>query len=230
MIKYIEHNNYIRHLDLTGNIYYCTDVHGRFDLLEQELQKVGFCSEDHLIVGGDSIDRGHMSEQVLDYLDNDNTYLIKGNHEELYMRAFEENFQGPYTNNFLNNGGLWALSISKDEQIRIYEFFRSLPVGIKLKTDSGTFGIVHAESTDDWDLFEKFIGNENAYQEAIWSRTRYKTKYTTNVQNVDYVLVGHTPTDSGEVETLGNVHFCDVGAVYRNKLKLLCLQSAQFSI
>ena len=79
---------------------------GRFDLLEQELRKVGFCSEDHLIVGGDSIDRGHMSEQVLDYLDNDNTYLIKGNHEELYMRAFEENFPRNYTNNFLNNGGI----------------------------------------------------------------------------------------------------------------------------
>lgn len=85
---------------------------------------------------------------------------------------------------------------------------------------------MHAESTDDWDLFEKFIDYGDAYHEAIWSRTRYRTEYAENVQNIDYVLVGHTPTDSGEVETLGNVIFCDVGAVFRNKLKLLCLQSA----
>lgn len=227
MIKYIEYNNYIKHLALIGNVYFCTDIHGRFDLLTEELQKVNFDPKtDHLIVGGDSIDRGHMSEEVLDYLDNDYTYLIKGNHEELFMRAFEENFQGTYANCFLNNGGIWALSVSKDELQKIYDFFMTLPAAIKLTTGSGTFGIVHAECGDDWDVFEKFIGFDNAYQEAIWSRTRYKTKYVNNVENIDHVLVGHTPTDSGKVEALGNVHFCDVGAVYRNKLALICLQYA----
>ena len=211
--------NRIKHLELSGNVYYCTDIHGRFDLLEEEMNKAQFNrTRDSLIVGGDSIDRGPLSHLVLDYLDNTYTKMIKGNHEELYIKAFEEDWRGTWTDCFLGNGGLWISRLGKDERREIYDFFIQLPTAIELHLKNEVIGIVHADCGSDWISFKENIQEDRVYQEAIWSRLRYNSQDDSIVKNIDKVLVGHTPTDSGLPEILGNVRFCDLGAVYRGKL------------
>lgn len=209
----------IKILKPEGSVYYCTDIHGRFDLLEEEMDKVQFNrTRDILIVGGDSIDRGALSHLVLDYLDNPYTKMIRGNHEDLFIKAFEENWRGTWTDCFLSNGGSWVHGLGKDERREIYDFFIQLPTAIELHLCDQVIGIVHADCGPDWNLFKENIRQDRVYQEAIWSRTRYNSQDDSIVENIDKVLVGHTPTDSGKPEILGNVHFCDLGAVFHGKL------------
>ena len=42
-----------------------------------------------------------------------------------------------------------------------------------------------------------------------------------NVKGVDFVLTGHTPTKSGEIEILGNQVFADLGSFFRGKLSII---------
>lgn len=221
-------DNYIKTLTLSNNerVFYCTDIHGCYSLLESHLLDVGFSSSDTLIVGGDSIDRGLDSNLALEWLDKPNVHLIKANHEELFIKSFEEGWQGRYTDCFISNGGYWVASLGADERREFYDFFTSLPTALKLELNKETVGIVHADCGNDWEQFEYEIasGCDEAYQKAIWSRTRYDKKDNTVVSGVDRVLVGHYPTDSGCVEVLGNVHYCDIGAVYRGKLAFIQLQ------
>ena len=42
-----------------------------------------------------------------------------------------------------------------------------------------------------------------------------------NVEGVDFILCGHTPTKSGEIEILGNQVFADLGSFFRGKLSII---------
>ena len=214
------------HLNNSENVYYCTDIHGCYSLLGKHLLDAGFSDRDTLIVGGDSIDRGWDSSLALSWLDKPNVHLIRGNHEELFIKSFEEGWQGRYTDCFISNGGYWVANIGADERREFYDFFVNLPVALKVHLDKEVIGVVHADCGNDWEKFEFDIasGCDRVYQEAIWSRSRYSSKDETLVTGVDRVLVGHTPTDSGCIEVIGNVHYCDIGAVYRGELAFIKLQ------
>ena len=107
----------------------------------------------------------------------------------------------------------------------IYETFKSLPLAIELLTPTEKVGIVHAEVPyGDWDKFKKMTKPEleyNGYAVAQWARTKYDKQNQDFVKNIDRVLTGHTPTNSGDVEILGNVWYCDLGSFFRNKISFI---------
>ena len=221
-------NNYVKTLTFKNNerVFYTTDIHGCYHLLKKHLDRVGFNDDDILIVGGDTIDRGMSSESVLEYLDKPNIHVIKANHEDMFIKSFDEGWCGRQTDRFISNGGYWVDGMLEYEIKAIYDFFTSLPTAIKLELNKETIGIVHAECSDDWDVFTVDIESncEDAYVRAIWGRSRYANRDETIVRGVDRVLVGHTPTNSGGVETLGNVQYCDTGAFFTGILAFIQLQ------
>lgn len=218
--------NKIKHLDLTkhnGRVFFTTDIHGCFDLLHEKLREHAFDStKDLLIIGGDMCDRGPDSQYVLDYLYEPWVHCIRGNHEEMLIETVNCEFRGPEARLLYENGGDWLFDLhdqGKHNEIKaIYEMFKSLPLAIELELPTERVGIVHAEVPhNSWDKFrDEFVVQ---FQErAQWGRTKYMYSLDAPVQGVDRVLCGHTPTQSGSIEVLGNVWYCDLGAHFRGEL------------
>jgi serine/threonine protein phosphatase 1 len=231
MRKIIGSCNHIAQYDLRefkGRIFFVTDVHGYYGLLHEALRDVAFNSEtDLLFSSGDWTDRGPDSKHVLDYLHEPWIHSTRGNHEEIFIGAVDENWTGRNTNCLLSNGGVWVASLEEDEIQAIYDMFKSLPLGIELLLPRGRkVGIVHAEVPGyDWGYFVNDIDQQelamNGQVTAQWARSWYDRGYKEQIGGVDFVLVGHTPTDTGEVEQHGNMVFCDGGSFFRNKINLI---------
>lgn len=211
-----------------GRILFTTDLHGHYDLLHEQLKLVSFDStKDILIIGGDLCDRGPDSQHVLDYLNEPWVHCIRGNHEQLLIAAYEEDFCGPSTNCLLRHGGIWIANISDDLMKAIYESFKSLPLAIELLTPTEKIGIIHAQCPyNNWDEFKKMTGAEldyNGYATAQWARTNYDKQASIQIKGVDRLIVGHSPTKSGEVEVYGNTTYADLGSFFRGKISFIQL-------
>lgn len=215
-----------------GRILFTTDLHGCYDLLHEKLKEVAFDStKDILIVGGDMCDRGPDSKYVLDYLNEPWIYCVRANHEQLLIQTVEDGFVGPSARCLNENGGEWLFDLLDKGELgtikAIYESFKSLPLAIELLTPTEKIGIIHAEVPRGcWDKFKDMSTQElefNGYATAQWARTNYDKKVDLIIKGVDRLLVGHTPTDSGEVEILGNTWYCDLGSFFRDKISFIQL-------
>jgi serine/threonine protein phosphatase 1 len=239
---------HIKHYNLTGHkgrMFFTTDVHGSFDLLHEAMKNVSFdTSKDILFVGGDNCDRGANSDWILDYINEPWYASIAGNHEDLVIGAYEEALAdtespteggGSYwaTRCLMSNGGKWWFEQPEDKQKAIYESFKALPLAIELLTKWGTVGIVHAETPyNNWNEFKKMLPIEIEYNGAAtlqWARTKYDKQNKDSVKGIDKVLVGHTPTNSGEIEQLGNVVYADLGSFFRNKISFIEINEEFFN-
>lgn len=224
--------NHIKHYpkNTKGRDFFTTDIHGHFDLLHEQMKLHAFdTSKDRLFVGGDNCDRGPNSNWILDYIYEPWFISVRGNHEEMvlaYIEALasglERDARQPFEMLYFN-GGQWFFDITEKKQLEIYQAFKELPLAIELESRSGAkVGIVHAEVPyNDWEVFKKATGAElvwNAQAVAQWARSKYDKQNQDNVKNIDIVYVGHTPTESGNIESLGNVRYSDVGSFFRNKL------------
>ena len=86
-------------------------------------------------------------------------------------------------------------------------------------------GIIHGDCPfNDWDKFKDMSTQElesGGYATAQWSRRNYDRGVPVNVKGVDFILCGHTPTKSGEIEILGNQVFTDLGSFFRGKVGMI---------
>ena len=223
--------NHIKVLDFTkpkGRVFFTTDLHGHYELLHEKLREVAFDStKDILICGGDWCDRGPDSQHVLDYLNEPWIHSVRANHEQMFIEAYEGDFKNQACQMLVVNGGSWVAFCEDDHLTAIYESFKSLPLAIEMHTPTEVIGIIHAQVPyNNWNEFKKASETElvwNAEATAMWSRHNYDYKIAVQVEGVDRVLVGHTPTESGEIEVLGNVHYCDLGSFFRNKISFIQL-------
>ena len=228
-------NQEIKTLDLRehkGRVFFSTDLHGHYDLLHEKLKEVAFDStKDILILGGDCTDRGPDSKYVLDYLNEPWIYSIRGNHEQMVIDFIEALASGderearqPYQMLYCN-GGEWFFDITEKHQMQIYESFKSLPLAIELLTPTEKIGIIHAQVPRGcWDKFKDMSTQEmewEGYATAQWARTKYDKSDKGVISGVDFVLSGHTPTNSGEIEQLGNQLYCDLGSFFRSKISFI---------
>lgn len=215
--------------EFKGRIFFVSDVHGHFDLLHQALRDVAFKSDtDLLFVGGDNCDRGPDSKYVLDYITEPWYISVLGNHDQMYLDGFDSHW---HPNNrsvqcLKAHGGEWIWSMSDLEKILIADCFRGMPLGIELLLPRGRkAGIIHAETPyADWDKFKEISESELEWDGkaiAQWSRSWYDRGRKDQVKGVDFVLVGHTPTNTGNVEQHGNMVFTDAGCFFRDKLNLI---------
>jgi len=221
--------SHVKEYDLrnhAGRIFFTTDIHGNFDLLHEKMAEIAFDTQhDLLFVGGDNVDRGPNSARVLDYINEPWFISVRGNHEEMFLSAYESGLQpeGYLSRLLMVNGGEWVFQETNRHLLdAVYESFLSLPLAIELILPNKRVGIIHAEVPyGDWERFKSCNGVElemNAQAIAQWARTKYDRKIQTVVKNIDEVYVGHTPTDSLTVETLGNVHYCDLGCFFSGNL------------
>lgn len=235
MRKLIGSMNHIAQYDLRGykgRLFYVSDVHGHFDLLQTELREQAFspANGDLLFSGGDWVDRGPESQYVLDWLYEPWVHSVQANHEQLHIGAFKSKYNYRISADaatLAQHGGLWACNLlekNPDEMRAIIDMFKCLPLGIELITDFGTIGIVHAEVPyHDWEMFKNVTKSEyeHIHGEAQWGRRKYRSGDNRVVAGIDRVLVGHTPTVSTRLEQLGNVVYTDAGTARSGEMNLI---------
>lgn len=219
LIKRFEENT-------VGRDFFTTDIHGSFDLLHEQMRLHAFdTTKDRLFVGGDNSDRGPYSDTVLDYIYESWFHSIRANHEEMLITAFEDPTSRNAYEMLYCNGGEWYYDCTPEKQKAIYEAFKSLPLAIEIESPNGLIGIIHSQVPfNDWEQFRCITKAElewSGYAIAQWARTKYDKKDTTNVKGLYKCLVGHSPTNSGEVEQLGNTYYCDLGSFFRDKLAFI---------
>ena len=118
-------------------LFFVSDVHGELQKLKTVLAKVGFSTNDVLVLLGDMVDRGPQSEATLDYvLAQPNFHLLLGNHDYMFAK-------GDLLSS-LQNGGAWALDLSAAIREELSSKLLTKPFAIEITKDGYTIGATHA--------------------------------------------------------------------------------------
>ena len=225
MIKFINKN-------INGTDYICSDIHGHFYLLEEELKRVGFKEEtDRLFSLGDLIDRGDDSGQVLEWLKKPWFYAIQGNHERMLINAFESQ------SNILRHqwfawGGEWAEDMTDEEIEPFYNALSVLPIAIDIELVNGLHvGLIHAErpNTCDWgsviSLLQSAkpsdVESNREISDLLWKRSQAFSTIdeVLNIElvtNINHVFHGHAIVL--DYHTITNRTFMDLGSYDSGKI------------
>lgn len=201
-----------------GTDYCVGDIHGTFNRLKVFLDKLRFDYEvDRLFSVGDLVSRGPNSEDVLDWLCKPWFHSVLGNHEQMVIEAYED-VAGSAEDCLFQNGGAWWFGQPKAFQDEVAWAFRSLPVMIEVPVGDKTFGIIHSDVLgNSWTKTrEELCYNDYSTKNyVLWNRDRQMDEWVSVVEDVDYLLVGHTPVEHATM--LGNVVNLDTGAVFKGK-------------
>lgn len=213
-----------------GRDFVCGDVHGRFDLLRNHLDAIGFDGRvDRLFCTGDLVDRGEWSINAVDWIGKHWFNSVPGNHEIIAMGVAAGRHD---VEHYLKNGGGWFLRLTDEQRKAIAQVFATLPYAIEIDTSVGRVGIVHAEIRGNfWDDFIadwQRVTSNNKRKEFIekccWSRDIIDafTKDGTipdPIYDLNKLIVGHSRVP--EPMRLANIHYIDTGAYKTGKLTLL---------
>lgn len=219
-IQYFEENK-------KGTDYVLGDIHGRFDLVYENLKEVDFNpNKDRLFCVGDLIDRGPYSQHVIDFLKLPFFFATRGNHEDMLLGYFEE-FPNATDEDFyyagIRNGMTWFLDETIEKRKEIIEALYQLPLVIEVNTERGLVGLVHADVPKkmSWTEFKFAIENndEVVIETALWGRTRLMNEIDEEIPGLGRLYVGHTVQD--KVKKLGNVVALDTGAVFNQHLSMV---------
>lgn len=198
-----------------GRDFIVGDIHGCFDTLDSELNRLNFNSQtDRLFAVGDLIDRGPGSDKVLSWLNQTWFHSCLGNHEEMILTLPAESVEGQ---NWYNSyGGDWWLTLDPAAKDAIRTAFANLPLAIELETTNGIVGLVHADIPKgmDWSSFVRLLGmgDMDTRKTALWGRSRLKRLISSPVKGIDRIVCGHTVTPSRKIVTKANVWFIETGA------------------
>lgn len=205
-------------LNRLGRDFVTGDVHGCFNTLTAELDRLGFDRHvDRLFSVGDLVDRGPDSAAVVDWLAQPWFHAVRGNHEQMALDYLTGDLD---PDDYLHNGGAWFMELSLPHRKRIAAQFTVLPVALEVETPSGLVGIVHGDCPfDSWDDLVAGLSSEDApviAEICLSSRERISAMDDSGVTGVAKVFVGHTPVR--KPISLGNVHYIDTGAVFSHSL------------
>ena len=108
--------------DSTARVFFVGDIHGRYQLLQEQLKKVGFSPEngDTLISVGDIIDGGTENDEMLAMVELPWFEFTLGNHEFLMKQATKGLTEAKYNavSSFLiDNNGMGMLGALKQDSI-----------------------------------------------------------------------------------------------------------------
>lgn len=209
-------------LDYTKRILCVSDIHGGYELLKSNLEKVSYNpSKDYLFILGDVINRGENSldsiNYIIDLCKNENVYMIKGNHEEDFFnrndlqRHLIKTYAVKKTSllyDLLNN--IDSTNMSEDDIYDyaynnykyIFDFINKLPDMIE--TEKYIF--VHSAYFDNNDV-------NSVIRTADYLKYNYKSKNK-------WIIVGHYPA-ANYPELTNGVFNCNPLILNDNKICLI---------
>ena len=205
-----------------GRLFVVGDIHGCYELLMAELDKVSFdFQRDWLISVGDLVDRGPQCVQCVELLNQPWFKAVRGNHEQMCIDGFadihyaEIHFKD-------SNGGRWFYQLPRAQRADIVRQFEALPLIIEITFKGRKYGFVHAQvdARNDWELFKQGVIRDEDYlgrsiaAGAIWGRERARAALDApdfaRIAHVDAVYMGHTVMPQATLKH--NCFFIDTGA------------------
>ena len=224
-------------------IYAVGDIHGRLDLLNELLARIGDdmssrpATRSVSIFLGDYIDRGPSSRETIDRLiahaEANESVFLKGNHEQIAIsclrdRGLFERWMRLGGRETLMSYGITLAALSDDKQIvRLqaafhealpqshFRFFRDL----QSSYTCGDYFFAHAGVKPDIPL------SRQKESDLLWIRQEFLSSYD------DFgkiVIHGHTPTRGIQVEP--NRVNIDTGAFATGRLTCLVIDEASLSV
>ena len=195
--------NFIQHFtqNTQGTDFVVGDIHGRFDSLMNQLSDIGFDFEhDRLFSVGDLVDRGTQSRAVVELVDKDWFFPVRGNHDQMIIDQFDDErvllFQ--YKDHSPQEihqklEGQWFAGLPDTQQRWFYQSLKDLPYLIEVETEHGHVGICHAglpRYIDDWCELKAQLDDRNIREQVM--RTRRAPKQERVITNIDITVPGHT--------------------------------------
>lgn len=207
-----------------------SDLHGNYDKLIKMLEIIKFKDSDELYILGDIFDKGDKSLEIFDYIrSHKNIILLKGNHEFMFEKYYEDNSNLPL---WYGNGGQTTHSQIMQRQYpfekNLYKYIKKLPVYKVIDK----FILVHGglefmENYNELNI-ENFLSKQDL-QDCLWNRDNIGKEK----QYKDYIVIcGHTPVqaiakDCNKVKiihTTGTIYIdCGCGVEGKHG-KLACLR------
>lgn len=208
-----------------GRDFAVGDLHGAFDYLDQALDMVNFDpAADRVICVGDLIDRGPRSADCVHYLQQKWFFAVRGNHDDTFAAAFDE--QGTLRDNNLpleRIGLQWIRQEDPETLVQVRAALSKLPYAMEVKTASMTVGFVHAEAPENysWPAFASLMKKSRSpYSKghalasfAMTDRKRVRNMFADAVAGIDRVFSGHTQVS--QACRIKNSIFIDTGGVFR---------------
>lgn len=220
-------------------IYACSDLHGRYDLYQKI--KAFINEDDYIIFLGDACDRGPDGWKLVKAIYEDEQFIyIKGNHEDMLVRAGREYFRFEETRammHLISNGGrnTWdAFIADPDARIWIERLDDLQEIFFCLNKNQGlVLVLTHAGYTP-----HPHIG-----EEYLWNREHFLDPWPEGPVYENIVMIhGHTPIALMDEEVLkandydeeepGAFWYCDnhkvnldVGSVWNDYAVLLNLDT-----
>ena len=182
--------------------YIMSDIHGKYDKFLEMLKLIQFSDEDTLYILGDIFDRGEKPIEILEYIvGKKNIKLLKGNHEDMFIEAYENDFRDLQL--WFMNGGAntyYALCDKGNKHMEeAYKYIKRLPYYYTLNYGEFSYLLCHAginvpkrnHGVHVPDLVD--IMEYNCEDDFLWSRIHTETYNI--LENIN-VICGHTPTQT----------------------------------
>jgi len=182
-------------INTNGIDYFVGDIHGNLAGLLRHLNKIGFCFEDdRLFACGDIINRGADSIGCIELLMQPWFFSVLGNHEEMFLRSFEEPV---FYQALLKNGGEWVKSmLSQPEKLMaLAQLIRiKMPLTLSVQSEQGKVGVVHADAPLKWNDISL---NNTCIHHCLWSRRDMNESNTgVYIEGVTFTVHGHNSVHS----------------------------------
>ena len=183
-------------------IYVMSDIHGNMRRFRSIMKKIELQPEDELYVLGDVIDRHPDGIEILqEIMAMPNARMLLGNHEYMMLNAlvpYDQDLpwmrrQGLSDLNlwYRNHGEITEVhfkALSKEEQQRIFDYLKSLPLNIDIEVNGKKYKLVHGAPVEFFPEINWKYHDETQF--AVWERIEDHIKIPD-----DYTLIyGHTPT------------------------------------
>ncbi|MFJ8531309.1 metallophosphoesterase family protein [Bacillus sp. NPDC094106] len=219
-----------------------SDIHGEIEKFEKLLVEAKYnAKEDQLILLGDYVDRGPNAKAVIEkvkQLKKEGAFVLKGNHEDMMIKALTTNEEKSWNHWVKRNGGdqtLYSYGFLESE-IAVIEGAFEKPI---LKSDILEEHLNFIQELDHFIETEEYIfvhaGVEPTKKVAdsepytlMWIRNEFHSGY----DGEKIVVFGHTETKTLHGDNNCNVYFgnnriigIDGGAVYGGQLNCLELPS-----
>lgn len=187
--------------------YVVSDVHGNLKNWKSILKKINLKEDDELYVLGDVIDRHpHGIDILLQIMSMKNVHMILGNHEYMMLEALgfpydESTIVGvKQTKEAL---GLWYINggevthnaykkLPEEDQLRIIEFLRKLPINESVEIGQKIYRLCHATIEEMYDFVELYHPETRA-SFCVWDRETIMLLSSMDDENLK-IIFGHTPT------------------------------------
>ena len=205
-----------------------SDIHGQRETFERLLKNVRYDPRngDRLLLLGDLIDRGPDSHGMLAWLQREDVFCIRGNHEQMMIDAFT----GHRLSEALwieRNGGVWSRDLNAREKETWLGLASSLPLAAEVETPNGIVALAHAELPLvrlarhglPWWALKEWLGEGDrcASFRVLWSRERYSYIHGKDpgVPDVWRAFHGHTPLEKPYYAS--NIRWIDTCAAYPDR-------------